>query len=1037
MRAFRFLLPTSLFLTLLVVEVQQGAPAGDSAQGNSKTGITIGIPTAAGWVRAAQDRWRRGVRNLQRRFQRAVRTARRNFNNFRKRVARNIKDTGKKVRKWAAGVKKTAAQNWNKAKKWAANVSKTAAKNWDAFRKDPRKYMQKVGAQMKQNFDNFKKSAAKKFAAFKKKADAFWAKAAPVLRRIGLGVLEIFAGPIKIIIAIVKGAVKFGQYARKYGFKGAFTRLFQDFLKSVQKEVKYYQTKINKMFLGFRKVLVMKTFDMKQILAFCTNTMTGLKQMTARLLRTFGVPDLLAEAVGWMTAGPLWPALISGITPLAAITFGIRTAMKFLLPKIIMGVGDLHGKAKNSKVSQVMNSVIKFLMDALGAGGGLLLQFIKNPETKGKIMEVFRKIADVSGKINKGIEGALKVAEAVRTGNFTTIEKALAARSELPSKLGKEDMKKMLNGLLTFARDQLWLLFYKLLRKLTQKLEMFMDRAFDVPRNALIGAVGTIPFAGGVLAGALNYGIGVLLDFIKEQISGAIHKSAEILMKDQWNDIQQHLVKKLTGSKAGRKATKNVLELIKTVGSLAGQLNKQMQIAQQGIQGTIGSLVSTALDKLLLKGIRNADVRKIIAGAVSTVVTELTKGKGFNLKDAILKVLNMIGAPLSRLIASPIPHAGLKKLVSDGLLALIKTLSNPKGVQEIMKNPMGLLTDLAVRLLNSIKDGLASLIMGRLGDHNLKNMVVQAIGTLADTIKSGGFQALLDFKGLMARLFKKIKEPLLKLLTSRLPDKDLKALVHDGLSYVVNKVEEGGLSALLQGGGIKQFFLDLLDHIKEPLVNLVMRGVPSPALRQAALTGLSTLIARLKSGTKIEVPNFLKLVADLLRAMKKSIVAFIAGQIPDKALASAMAVKMEPAADKVAAMVEKGTLKGLLDVIAEVAEPALLHLKAHVTAQLPGGFKAMVGKAFDKVLPLLKTREGRIKLLREGPKMLWTALVDYLKGLLKQAKTLLAQKWQELQDTLRQVIVGLQSGFKELKSALAGLSKLGALLKDVRLPSPS
>ena len=127
-----------------------------------------------------------------------------------------------------------------------------------------------------------------------------------------------------------------------------------------------------------------------------------------------------------------------------------------------------------------------------------------------------------------------------------------------------------------------------------------------------------------VLAGAVNFGLGFLVDMVKNIFIDGVMKMANTLLGDTLKDIKRSVQAKLQRSRNVGKRGSGLLKLVQTIGKLAGEVKTQMRRASQGIQGTISGVVATALDKFLLRGIANPDLRKIISKAVSFVIGKVT-----------------------------------------------------------------------------------------------------------------------------------------------------------------------------------------------------------------------------------------------------------------------------------------------------------------------------------------------------------------------------------------------------------------------------
>jgi hypothetical protein len=118
-------------------------------------------------------------------------------------------------------------------------------------------------------------------------------------------------------------------------------------------------------------------------------------------------------------------------------------------------------------------------------------------------------------------------------------------------------------------------------------------------------------------------------------------------------------------------------------------------------------------------------------------------------------------------------------------------------------------------------------------------------------------------------------------------------------------------------------------------------------------------------------------------------------------------------------------------------DPKARELTRRLAAIAPADWRAQYQlgqQAFDKVVPMLRTAKGRAELLRDGPRMLWFAVVSYVRGLYEKAKDLVATKWAEIKEIAFKVMEMLRSGAGDFGAALKELR--GTLLAEAKLPTP-
>lgn len=217
--------------------------------------------------------------------------------------------------------------------------------------------------------------------------------------------------------------------------------------------------------------------------------------MTREFHELLDMPGIIGEVVGAINGASIVAAVTPPVSLIAIIALGARKLMEWLVPKLILGLGDLYGEIEKlpSVVRDAAKMLIAFAKAVVPAAGGLIGSFL-DERSKERVRALMRQIADVSGKVANGMKGALAVAEQVRTGTFEDVERALESNAQLPTKLTARDLGKIIGGLVELAGDQIWAKLEGVLGNLLGKLFKLLDPLLDSARATLVGPVGSIPF---------------------------------------------------------------------------------------------------------------------------------------------------------------------------------------------------------------------------------------------------------------------------------------------------------------------------------------------------------------------------------------------------------------------------------------------------------------------------------------------------------------------------------------------------------------
>jgi hypothetical protein len=548
-------------------------------------------------------------------------------------------------------------------------------------------------------------------------------RAGGLLHAVGETLASVATGGISDIVLFFKNLPKMGKNLKKFG-------------KDAEKSFK-------ELFRSFKALMGIKSAKEAGPLAgkFAKQVIKTIYDINDKGGKLIGIPAMLRAAGGAIIGAATSGIATSALVPLAMINLGMRKLMAILLPKLILGVGK--GIQELEKKFGILAPVIKGLMEvvkvAAGAGGSIVGSLFKDPKAKEQFKAILAKIANVSGKIKKGIDSALSIAEAARSGNLDSLEKAAGASGKLPSELTPQDLTKVVDGLLTFAGDQIWRLVDGAVRKLLGKLMSLLDQAIDVPRTALVGAVGEVPFVGGVLAGLLNLGFGIAVDMMKTfLVDEIIMKAVKGIVDDLLGDMKKEITRALKKEKGAAKAVSKIAGMMQFFGDIAGDLSQAAKSAAQGAKGSvsaIGAQVGSALLSLSLRGIHNAHLRKLISDAVGAIASKIGS-RGASLVHLLKEAFIKCAAPIAKLVATPIKNPQTKDVVSRETARVIRDVaSNPGSLRAAMKNPTGFMSDIAHKIVEVLKAELPR--AGAPAELALR---------VADEVKDLGFAGLLRAK---------------------------------------------------------------------------------------------------------------------------------------------------------------------------------------------------------------------------------------------------------------------------------------------------
>jgi hypothetical protein len=156
---------------------------------------------------------------------------------------------------------------------------------------------------------------------------------------------------------------------------------------------------------------------------------------------------------------------------------------------------------------------------------------------KKKIRDIIAKVASVSGKISSVVDRVMDIAKSFANGRVAEAQALLsdpdpASAGAAPKKfslkdLPPEQLHQMFDALNAFAKEEISGLVKEQVHELLgKKLLPLLHKLLNIPKNAVGGAIGVVPFAGG----PLNFLTHSLFDFVIGQIDGFIFgKSGELV----------------------------------------------------------------------------------------------------------------------------------------------------------------------------------------------------------------------------------------------------------------------------------------------------------------------------------------------------------------------------------------------------------------------------------------------------------------------------------------------------------------------------
>jgi hypothetical protein len=387
----------------------------------------------------------------------------------------------------------------------------------------------------------------------------------------GTIIAGMFSKPENLINLILPGmggmAVMLGEFIGKVIKEGDFGRAFEAMKKETEKRLQTAAQKTEedmaRIGLGFSNILDLDEPEPGQILDavgdFAGTFFTNLDATIDRWMDTLKiVPFPLNFILGKVTSGSMTGLVVGGFAPLAFLHHATMRFINWLLPKLIIGMGDINEFLKKNLPSGFQGVVNEILKVAGIGAGGIIDIFTRDPKKKERIREIFAKVASVAGKIEELANRINEVTAKALSGkegpvSLTEVDKMLQGATGGPApsagKLGPAQVTAIVKALMEFTKDELFNLIRAPLGKLVGKLLTMLHKLLDIPKNAIGAAIGSIPFAGGILSGIVHF----LLGLVIEQMDGFVISKVEELVQLVIGKVMTKIGKSLNDSLGGEK----------------------------------------------------------------------------------------------------------------------------------------------------------------------------------------------------------------------------------------------------------------------------------------------------------------------------------------------------------------------------------------------------------------------------------------------------------------------------------------------------
>lgn len=418
---------------------------------------------------------------------------------------------------------------------------------------------------------------------------------------------------------------------------------------------------------------------------FFFKTQSALETLMAQiedvfLPRFFGLEVLIRKAISTTISGTTLPVVLL----LGSVHYGVKQFLKWLIPELIFLSGNAFKEIEKQPLLKMIFDILKAFT---GPIMGLFKQILQPDKVK-KLQEGIEKALDITAKIEDAAKRA--IAAATSGGDpGATLDGALdPGFLKSPEVVGR-----VVEELSKFARAEIRHALRAPFTKLLNLLLSALNKVLDIPRNALVASVGSIPFVGGILAGSLNFLLGLIVEKINELIGDFLMDFAETSVDDTLGEIFEALKKKVTGK--GPAAEKNrvafdaFLNMVQTV---LGSLTDKLKAARDGLKNSLGKTIASgvaAVGGTILKqvvtqlNIGDPDAKQLVLELIHRAQGAATtfSATPVVVKD-VVRTIASIGAPVGAFVIKKIPaEPAVRRLLSrahDGLVSALEDITTIK-----------------------------------------------------------------------------------------------------------------------------------------------------------------------------------------------------------------------------------------------------------------------------------------------------------------------------------------------------------------------
>lgn len=706
-------------------------------------------------------------------------------------------------------------------------------------------------------------------------------------------------------------------------------------------------------------------------------------------------------------------AVLSAAIPLGAVYAVVKRAATVTITQLLLGAERLGKKFNKDPADDASASneggdqkgpMMAFLAKLKPTGGsvatliGTLLANSKN-ERVVKLKEAIQRLGSVAGRLDAQLSKIDEVAASVADdtlSNTGAAEAGLLASQDGPAAAAADPASnpRVVKAVMDFVGEEVWALLHPRLQKLLDKLLRTLDSVLEVPRAALVASVGSIPFAGGIIASALNAGVGFLIGFVKEGISKIVLEVAYDIVIDVMADVGEQVTKSLAAKGA---TVSNAVGFVQTVLNFIQTVANSSKVeggpgALRGLAcSAVAQVVRGGVDRALKRGISDVDLRAIVSTGLGSAAKDLCTPGPKKVSDIALNALKAVAPAVGKLVARDIQEPSLKAAIEKEVAAQLASLDGAK-LLERLSHANDTFSPVIADLLVKNKASYALILLGSFNVANqekTRNETEASIVALAETIRTQGLVAVLppaNFARALGAIGARAayRAGIEKLATGAAAAKAYFDVVGsrfglDALKTALSAAGAAGPAAVARLGACDDRIVALDKASAEALARCVQAAVVG--------TGTGTVVGTV-TGTALAIARaaYDKVIAVLRKDKNAGI-----GQL--RLLLSSMNVSSEPAAQDLLGGVDKAATTfvddaaACRDVIVALDKDTGQALLRCLGKALKGGAVAVADAAVGALRTLVDDLVKAAQLKAAEAKTKFLALVDMLKAVYKDATT--------------------------------------------------